>query len=1112
MKVNQGQPDFDKFRPSEYMRARRPELFSDSKIIEEPLLSREVLEYQLDTLTSRKQEYEFEHFSRRLAEKELCPNLLPQTGPTGGGDSKTDTETYPVADDISLRWYEGIGRKAAQERWAFAISAIKEWKRKVRSDVDKIVRTERGYRIIYFISNQFIRDKDRATEEDTLSKKHNIRVCILDRNWIMKCIFEHGRQGLAIETLCLTQYEKQSHPSLGPQDTLKQAELQELENNIDDVDRYKGVEYQLAEDCMQAAILARNLERPRVEVDGRFDRAERIAEQVGYRQQKMRIAYIRTWTAFYWYDGINELDKSYGRVEELAIGSEQYEDIGKLANLWMLLTATVKIGQLDAAQAQLEERTTTLKCELDRLASEKERPNNALQAKIRRLLINLFESFGNDVEIDHILDELHEIIKTSQDYLDFPFEAISEVFPEIRNLLPDNKKLNEIFETLVQLTGKRTSQGPAGYLLLNCGYEKLQEGKKYEAIKLFGRAQEKLTIDEYRRGFIDSLMGCALAYESAGLLWAARRNVLVAANEALGEFWKHGNVVHGTLYYLQKLVWLELQLGRIPYVLSWMDVASVVAEKLILDKAEKDRFVNEREVQDLVLGLLLLKAELPDLERLDFLPCVLKSRGLIHSWMAVTYALGHEEYLREEKVIPSGQSSEEVVDFFDKWVIQPASRDVPEKPELLQHSEVVLSTFIIGCHVTIETTNCFESLCLSETILAVLEAFLATGLDMSILPYQPELQIRMTPSGSSTDMPEYWLDKTSGIARIEIRHTTGFAYKMHDQSEAYREWLREIMVFVLCQIAVIDNPESTLEKMAKEGAAFSRALSIVDTDVCIKNMLGNDPKFCLWAWRSQTDGKSFPLKRSIPWFNGRRSNAEKKTPEAPVPELMKDVTLDRLSGIDNLKHRDIRVYSIINMPLWDKAKWQAMAYVGCPDEPPLFVLCFRNQEAGKAIFRAWQSRFGKIDEHEYIRVSIITGIDKEHPYNYNVVIGADTEVLQKHAPVSHAYMVSRIHQMEPSTPRNLQQFLSSYSEAKSYMIMPGTYESLSKAPNLFPELGIKKQKLQVCPAWQIDENDPDMCALSPGIKPIIPDGISDPPVNRAIEYLTKLKESRSTRK
>jgi hypothetical protein len=100
------------FSPSKFMRGRRPELFSDSQILSELRLTRDVFGYQLETLTHRKQEIEFEHFCRRLAEKEICPNLIPQTGPTGGGDSKVDTETYPVADDIALRWYQGQSRKA----------------------------------------------------------------------------------------------------------------------------------------------------------------------------------------------------------------------------------------------------------------------------------------------------------------------------------------------------------------------------------------------------------------------------------------------------------------------------------------------------------------------------------------------------------------------------------------------------------------------------------------------------------------------------------------------------------------------------------------------------------------------------------------------------------------------------------------------------------------------------------------------------------------------------------------------------------------------------------------------------------------------------------------
>ncbi len=38
--------------------------------------------------TNQKQD-EFETFCRRLSEKYIAPNLIPQVGPTGGGDGKT---------------------------------------------------------------------------------------------------------------------------------------------------------------------------------------------------------------------------------------------------------------------------------------------------------------------------------------------------------------------------------------------------------------------------------------------------------------------------------------------------------------------------------------------------------------------------------------------------------------------------------------------------------------------------------------------------------------------------------------------------------------------------------------------------------------------------------------------------------------------------------------------------------------------------------------------------------------------------------------------------------------------------------------------------------------
>src|SRR5690242_12767087 len=96
-----------RFSPNEFMRARRPYLFSDTQDVEAAEVTRDVFSYHLETLTKQKEETRFELFAQRLAQKFISPNIRPQTGPTGGGDGKTDAETYPVTSEISSRWFVG---------------------------------------------------------------------------------------------------------------------------------------------------------------------------------------------------------------------------------------------------------------------------------------------------------------------------------------------------------------------------------------------------------------------------------------------------------------------------------------------------------------------------------------------------------------------------------------------------------------------------------------------------------------------------------------------------------------------------------------------------------------------------------------------------------------------------------------------------------------------------------------------------------------------------------------------------------------------------------------------------------------------------------------------
>ena len=105
--------------PSEFYRINRSEYFSDSKEIVQTELPKEVLAHELSLITTNLKTEEFETLCRRVTEKLIVPNLIPQVGPTGGGDGKTDSDTYPVSEWISNRWFIPENGWSRNEKWAF---------------------------------------------------------------------------------------------------------------------------------------------------------------------------------------------------------------------------------------------------------------------------------------------------------------------------------------------------------------------------------------------------------------------------------------------------------------------------------------------------------------------------------------------------------------------------------------------------------------------------------------------------------------------------------------------------------------------------------------------------------------------------------------------------------------------------------------------------------------------------------------------------------------------------------------------------------------------------------------------------------------------------------
>jgi hypothetical protein len=206
------------------------------------------------------------------------------------------------------------------------------------------------------------------------------------------------------------------------------------------------------------------------------------------------------------------------------------------------------------------------------LAQNTERPNNALHAESLILLLKSSEALAKNESLDPILQGIRKVFQRSKGMAEFQGDTLIQIIQEMGDFLFDNTSYDDLLEEIISVKEKRAREGEAGLILLTRGQQKLAAGKKYDAIKLLGRAQQKLAMQEYKPDWVLAIVVCGLAYERIGLLWGARSNILIAANLTISEYSKEAKLRPQSLLLLQKLVWIELQLGRVPHALAWMEM------------------------------------------------------------------------------------------------------------------------------------------------------------------------------------------------------------------------------------------------------------------------------------------------------------------------------------------------------------------------------------------------------------------------------------------------------------------------------------------------------------------------------------------------------------
>lgn len=1068
--------------PRDFMRARRPELYSDSVMEREPVVDVAFLHFTLEQVTERKEEMAFEHFCRRLAEKEICPNLITQTGPTGGGDSKVDTETHPVAQGIAERWYVGDPGRASSERWAFAFSAKRDWRSKVRTDIRKIAETGRGYKVAYFISNQQVPDRVRGSLEDELRKLWDLDVRILDRNWIADRVREKGHYELFESTLQVNLGGVTTRRA-GRADTERELSLAELDSQIDSPDRYAGVGHQLAEDCLETALLARGLDRSRTEVDGRFDRAERIAREHGTKRQELRIIYHRAWTAICWYEDYAEFERLYEVAESLGLGTENVWDLERLSILWQVGITLQRNESVPRGDARWGKRTTQLRDALKTIAEHDGQPTSSLMAQTLLIIMMMIEERSRE-SLASGLREIADILETARDHLDYPFDSMARIVEELVNMIGGEKDLDGPLERIIEMQAKRVGEVQGGKMRLKRAQACLKASRYGDAIAQAGKAQLLLGRGGANEEFLHSLCATACAYEAMGMLWAARANYAFAlhwigrASDTTGE-------LSASIYVpLARLIWLEIQLGRVPQALCWFEFHRSMLNAVDLTDEQIERLAEENTLMDTILAIVVLRTPWSDLPRLDRVPGLLGGFGLDMCRLAAMFLLGYEEAVGFEAGIDKPE------EFFAKLLSQPAARDVAGRADWGVRWPFSLRTVLFGCQIEVQANEGLPSLLLGETVLAFVESFLATsGMAKGQLSARAELCIEVVAKDEARPPFEHELvEDDVGEVKIVVAHPGG---SVRVVDETYVRRMMELLAQVLGQLWIPLRTED-LEVLFAEERAQDRASLTAQLPVIYGGMLGHGAKVEAKDWMA-LGTESMALRRSVPWRSTAYDSATDAGNGADSTSYDKSV-----SGIDAGRHRDMKVLSVLNLPLWDKARWSGLAYTferNATDVPEMHFL-FEDLDAGLKIFRGWLKRFGAVDRADTIGLTLVTGVDRDHPDKYLLAVGyRDADVLKSETPVLGFSL--RIQEMNPRDGYNLGQFLQRYRRLGRYRIAPMEHQAAAGMMQIVRQgICIEKRLLKIMPAWKIGPDDFLRPVLRGVANPVIPSGEEDPPFHR----------------
>ena len=307
--------------------------------------------------------------------------------------------------------------------------------------------------------------------------------------------------------------------------------------------------------------------------------------------------------------------------------------------------------------------------------------------------------------------------------------------------------------------------------------------------------------------------------------------------------------------------------------------------------------------------------------------------------MALLYSLGHSQHLRDEGSIPEESSDEEIKSMFSKFATQTVSDHQQPAPVIHNADErQEFQTKIVGMTLIVRVSGTQTSILVAEAILASIEAYLATTLDLTIMPHTETFSIEVAEV-SDTAEPAFDVDPSE--MRASIRWPEGQNPAQAPFQNGTIPFLMTVATSVLATTSHVGDLDGFLSRLHANERVGNRVAVMLETPNFYSRIFGR-PLTRLVDLVGDEDNR-FPL-RDRPQLE----RLEEEMPPAKTTDLRTPT------------HRSMSVTSVVDMPLWDEAVWRGAGYLSLArHDPPVVLLLFENRQAAERIFARWRSRLAE---------------------------------------------------------------------------------------------------------------------------------------------------------